>query len=140
MTTELTLSGPEDLVTGVAPAVERRFTMSLLDKSFRTIPAAVTGILALFLIAYVKSSLYWLAYGERRVFETTNLCVGGTLVGLAAVILAWIFGGPEPSAQALVACALLGGASGLAVAVAVLRTTQRRSKVSSPGGQAASDG
>ena len=126
VTAKVTLYEPPGLATNVAASTHRKFPLISTHSTLRTVPGAMAAILLLFLLAYVKSAIYWLVHGQRRAFETTNLFIGGALAGITAVLIAWLFGGPEPAMRGLVVCAMLGAAAGVCTAVASLRFTQRQ--------------
>ena len=125
VTGKLTLYGLNDEF-GLPKTLGQTFPMASTQSSLRTVPTAIAVVLVLFLLAYLKSSIYWLVYGTRRGFETSNLLLGGALVGVTVVLLAWLLGSPQPTMAVLVVCVLLALASSIAVTVAAYRFAQRR--------------
>lgn len=125
VTATITLLGPDDEF-GVPDEQWLHFPAASTQSALRTVPAAIAIILTLFVLIYLKTSIYWLVVGDRVSFETTNLLIGGALLGCTVVLSAWLAGAPEPDAQVLAVCAGLDVAFSVAASLGALQAAKRR--------------
>lgn len=108
---------------------DRSFEVRTTQQPFLTATGGVGVLLALFSLAYAGSALRLLRRGRQRLTALPSLIGSGALLGLAAAILGSVGTGHPLSVAGLALCAVLGGASATASALAALRVAKRRRPV-----------
>jgi serine/threonine-protein kinase len=105
-------------------------TYSFKARTSQTAFASVTGaapfILLLFVLAYSESILRTLRRGKKSVGGIAGLTVIGALIGVDIVGIAWVLAHRDPTTAGLLACAILGAASGFAAGLGAARVGRQR--------------
>jgi serine/threonine-protein kinase len=134
--TEVDLTGRRFLVTGTVEArvrflsggrvvAQRALPVKTSPRSLLTVPGGLALALVLLVFAYAESILRSMRRGRKAVTGPPGLAVVGALAGALAVVGAWVAADVEVTRGSLVACAVLGAASGLAAAWGARRLSRR---------------
>jgi len=93
---------------------------------FLSVPGAVAIALVLFVAAYIESLLRTIRRQRKKVTGHIGLVILGGLVGVTAVVWAWLIAATQPASTSFVVCAVIGAAGGVAAGLAAARMGQRR--------------
>jgi hypothetical protein len=110
---------------GVAKATTS-FKAKAKQSSLLTAPGAIAIAAVLFAVAYAESLLRALRRRRKRITGPIGLVLVGALVGLIAVVWAWLIASVDPTTTSLVVCAVIGAGSGLAAGIAGVRIGKYR--------------
>ena len=107
-----------DLVGGDGVVAAQSFFARSTQPWILTAPGVGVIAFVLFVLGYAESLLRTLRRGRSRsLTRVVGLVVVGGLIGIATVTLAWLTGVNSPAVGTLVACAALGAACGVALAL-----------------------
>lgn len=119
VTAELRLLSDEQVL------LRHGFSARSSQTSVLTVPGVLILALVLFLLAYVESLLRPLRRGRRQLTGVVGMAVIGAGIGLVAVPVVGLLGGPEPATGTAVACMVLGAAASIVAALAAIRVGKR---------------
>lgn len=98
-----------------------RFPIRTTQSALTTAVAVAVVVLALFAAAYIESYIRALRRGRGKLSGSVGLPISAAALAVAAVGAAWVVLGREPTVAALVGCAGLGAAAGVAATVGSMR-------------------
>lgn len=98
-----------------------RFIAHLTQPAWLSVEGIGLIVLVLFSLAYIEQFARSLWRGKRRASATLGLGLFMALLAVAIVGGAWLAAGQQPTLAVAVVCAILGGISGFALAVALYR-------------------
>jgi len=113
-------------LSGSTVVAQDSFLLRSHQSPFLSVPGAVAIALVLFVAAYIESLLRTLRRQRKKVSAYVGLAILGGLVGVTAVVWAWLIAATQPSSTSFVACAVIGAAGGVAAALAAARMGLRR--------------
>jgi serine/threonine protein kinase len=98
-----------------------RFIAHLTQPVWLTAEGIALIVVVLFSLAYIEQFARSLWRGRRRTSATLGLGIFMAVLAVAIVGVAWLGAGQQPTLAGAVVCAVLGGVSGVALAVALYR-------------------
>ncbi|MFC9997059.1 protein kinase [Nocardia sp. NPDC127526] len=119
------LTGELTLSRGGTTTATYEFDIRTTQRATTTVTAIALALLLLFATAYTESNARALRRGSARFAATIGLTISAALLGVVAVGASWILLGHEPTVTAVIACAALGAAAGLAFATGCRRIGKR---------------
>lgn len=119
------LTGAVTLSRNGSDTATYRFGVRTTQRSTTTATAVATLLLVLFAAAYAESNARTLRHGSARFSATVGLAISTGLLGVAAVAVAWVLLGREPTLLSVIACAAVGAVAGLALATGCRRVGKR---------------
>lgn len=119
-------TGRVELLKNGQELSEWSFPARTSQSGLLSVPAGVTLVLLLFVIAYGESLLRSLRRTSRGVGALVGLTVIGAFCGLDFAGIAWVLARTVPGVASVVVCALIGAGAGLAAGLGGLRTGRRR--------------
>ncbi|WP_405490933.1 protein kinase domain-containing protein [Nocardia sp. NBC_00511] len=119
------LTGAVTLSHNGSDTATYRFGVRTTQRSTTTATAVATLLLVLFAAAYAESNARTLRHGSARFSATVGLAISTGLLGVAAVAVAWVLLGREPTLLSVIACAAVGAVTGLALATGCRRVGKR---------------
>ncbi len=99
----------------------QRFIAHLTQPVWLTVEGIALIVVVLFSLAYIEQFARSLWRGRRRASATLGLGIFMAILAVAIVGVAWLGAGQQPTLAGAVVCAVLGGVSGVALAVALYR-------------------
>lgn len=111
---------------GGRPLAQRSFLVRTRQSPLLTVPGIVGIALVLFTFAYIESLLRALRRRRKLVVGRIGLIIVGGLLGVTAVIWAWLIASVQPTTTTAIVCAVIGAAAGTAAGMAAAQMGLRR--------------
>jgi hypothetical protein len=120
------VTGRLELLTSGAVVGTWQFAATTKQSPYLTAVAGGDALLVLFAAGYLESFLRAMRRSRSRVSGSVGVPIAAALLGVGAVIAAWVVLGREPTPSSLIACAVVAAGAGIAATIGALRIGRRR--------------